>query len=92
MIGTSIPTECANSTNELAVETPSTVDETLLTALSIDPVLPSASPNVRFLESDEPQVASKSPTPARPTKVRGRAPRAIPRRVNSFKPRVITSA
>ena len=92
MIGTSKPTEWANSTIELAVATPSTVEVAPSTAFSIEPLRPSVSPNERFLESEDPQVARRSPTPASPTKVSGFAPRAIPSLVNSFNPRVMTSA
>ncbi len=53
---------------------------------------PSRSPNVRLRESGEVQVATRSPSPARPLKVSGSAPRAAPRRAVSASPRVMIEA
>ena len=47
---------------------------------------------MRFLERGEEQVATRSPRPARPAKVRGSAPMAVPRRVISARPRVMREA
>ena len=47
---------------------------------------------MRFLERGEEQVATRSPRPARPAKVRGSAPMAMPRRVISARPRVMRDA
>ena len=53
---------------------------------------PSAAPKVRLRDSGEAQVATKSPMPARPAKVRASAPSAAPNRVISARPRVIRVA
>jgi hypothetical protein len=54
--------------------------------------LPSSSPKVRLRDSGEEQVATRSPSPARPENVYGSAPMTNPNRVVSAKPRVITEA
>ena len=53
---------------------------------------PSSSPKVRFRDSGDEQVATRSPRPASPEKVYGSAPRAAPSRLVSASPRVITDA
>jgi hypothetical protein len=53
---------------------------------------PSFSPNVRLRESGEEQVATRSPSPARPISVSGSAPSAIASRAVSASPRVISDA
>src|SRR5918998_3408237 len=53
---------------------------------------PSSSPNVRFRDNGDEQVATRSPRPASPEKVYGSAPRAEPSRLISARPRVITEA
>ena len=53
---------------------------------------PSSSPKVRFRDNGEEQVATRSPRPARPENVYGSAPRAMPSRLISASPRVITEA
>ena len=58
----------------------------------MEPVLPKSSPNVRLRESGEPQVATKSPIPARPAALKGSAPCAAHSRATSFRPRVISIA
>ena len=53
---------------------------------------PSSSPNVRFRDSGDWQVATRSPSPASPANVYGSAPSASPSRVVSARPRVISEA
>ena len=53
---------------------------------------PSFSPKVRLRDSGEEQVATRSPSPARPIRVSGLAPSAIASRAVSASPRVITDA
>ena len=53
---------------------------------------PSFSPKVRLRDSGEEQVATRSPSPARPISVIGLAPSAIASRAVSARPRVITEA
>ena len=53
---------------------------------------PSFSPKVRLRDSGEEQVATRSPSPARPISVIGLAPSAIARRAVSAMPRVMTEA
>ena len=57
-----------------------------------DRPLASCSPTKRFLLRALEQVATTSPRPANPANVSGSAPAAIPKRVISAKPRVMTVA
>ena len=61
-------------------------------AASSDSPAPSREPNVRFRECGDVQVATRSPTPARPASVAGLAPNAIPSRMISASPRVMIAA
>ena len=54
--------------------------------------LPRFSPKVRLRERGDMQVAMRSPTPAKPMKVDGSAPKRTPSRAVSAKPRVMIDA
>src|SRR5262245_28687753 len=54
--------------------------------------LPSSSPNLRFRDRGDEQVATRSPRPANPENVYGSAPSTRPSRLISANPLVITDA
>ena len=87
-----MPTRCAISSTALDDATPSTVFDICLRASAIEPVRPINSPNVRLRESGEPQLATRSPIPARPAADSGSDPCAAQRRATSLSPRVMSIA
>lgn len=72
--GTSMPTLCAISNTAAAEATPSTVLGIAIRAFAIEPSRPKTSPKLRLRDSGEPQLATKSPIPARPAADSGSAP------------------
>src|SRR3954449_3962719 len=74
-MGTSTPWARARSRTERQLLTPSAVCRVLCATCSTDMPRPSFSPNVLFRDSGELQVATRSPSPARPANVVSSAPR-----------------
>ncbi len=92
VIGISTPTVPASSSTDVDDFTPSAVPPVALMASSSVRPCPMCTPRVWFRDNGETQVATRSPMPARPENVSASAPSAIPSRVISTRPRVITVA
>ena len=86
-MGISTPWARANPTNGPALLMPSATMCMPPTMSSSDCPCPSANPTVRFRLCGLAQVATRSPTPARPPNVSTFPPRATPSRPNSARPR-----
>ena len=91
-IGISTPLARARLTNGPAVFTPSATMCMDPTTSSSERPWPSAKPTVRFRLFGLAHVATRSPTPARPPKVRTLPPSVTPRRPSSARPRVMSTA
>ena len=91
-IGISTPTLRARSVMERQLLTPSAVCLVTRAASSRVAPSPSCSPKVWLRDKGDEQVATRSPSPASPANVVGSAPRRMPRRVVSARPRVMIVA
>jgi hypothetical protein len=89
-IGMSTPASVAIATNTVAVNAPSTRPP--LAASAGDTPPPIATPNEKLRDWRVEHVKMRSPRPDSPVSVSGRAPNALPNRVNSAKPRVVSAA
>ena len=92
MIGISTPCVRARSSTGPADFAPSATWVVIAATSATGMPRPIISPNVRFRDSGELQVATRSPIPASPAKVCWSAPSAAPSRVISARPRVISVA
>ena len=90
-IGSSICSCRASATNAVAVVAPSTSPIALLASLTFRPAA-NWSPKRLLRDLSSVQVKTRSPRPERPINVSVRPPCAIPKRLVSAKPRVISAA
>src|SRR5216684_541408 len=88
--GMSIPRAFAISLSTEAVKIPST--SLPRCASSSERPSPSAIPSEKFRDCRLEQVRIRSPRPERPVRVSGLAPKALPKRTSSAKPRVVRAA
>ena len=91
-IGISTPRAAARAAIDAALAIPSTTERRPASAASRLFPCPRLTPSAWLRDCAPPQVNTRSPRPERPAKVSARAPLAMPSRVISARPRVISAA